>query len=251
MELRENERLDDLQIGNLYIIQNKTKYNFTADAVLLAGFSKVKNGDVVVDLGTGSGVIATLIAYKSKAKKVYGVELQAELADMAKRSVEYNKLQDRIEIINCDMKECHKTINSVDVVVCNPPYFKSGSCEKNLSKEIALCRHEIAINLNEVILSAKRLLKFGGKFFLVHKSDRLAEIIYLLKSNGLEPKRIRLVQALENTPPHLVLIESKLGGQQGVIVEQNLILNNADGSLSDEARQIYSKESLWAESYTL
>lgn len=245
MELNENERLDDLQIGGLYIIQDKTKYNFTADAVLLAGFSKVKNGDVVVDLGTGSGVIATLVAYKSKAKKVYGVEIQAELSSMAKRSVEYNNLQDRVEIINCDMKEFYKTIDkTVDVVLCNPPYFKKETCAKNISEEIAICRHEIKATLNDVILSTKKILKFGGKFFLVHKADRLAEILFNLKSNGLEPKRIRFVQSLASSAPHLVLIESVVGASEGVIIEKNLILNNADGSLTEEAREIYSKESL-------
>jgi tRNA1Val (adenine37-N6)-methyltransferase len=245
VELNENERLDDLQIGGLYIIQDKTKYNFTADAVLLAGFSKIKNNATVVDLGTGSGVIATLLAYKSKASKVYGVEIQSELASMAKRSVEYNKLSDKVEIINCDMKECHKIINkAVDVVVCNPPYFKKDTCSKNESEEIAICRHEIKATLVDVILTAKRLLKFGGKFFLVHKSDRVAEIIYELKNAGLEPKRIRFVQGLANAAPHLVLIESVLGGASGVIVEKNLVLNNDDGSLTEEAREIYSKEEL-------
>lgn len=245
MELNENERLDDLQIGGLYIIQDKTKYNFTADAVLLAGFTKIKNNATVVDLGTGSGVIATLLAYKSKAKKVYGIEIQSELATMARRSVEYNNLQDKIEIINCDMKDCHKLINkAVDVVVCNPPYFKKDTCSKNESQEIAICRHEIKVTLSEVILSAKKLLKFGGKFFLVHKSDRLAEIIYELKKENLEPKRIRFVQSLTTSAPHLVLIESVLGGASGVVIEKNLVLNNSDGSLTDEAREIYSKESL-------
>lgn len=245
MELNENERLDDLQIGGLYIIQDKTKYNFTADSVLLAGFSKIKKDDVVVDLGTGSGVIATLVAYKSKAKKVYGVEIQAELASMARRSVEYNKLQDRVEIVNCDMKEFYKTIDkTVDVVLCNPPYFKKEACAKNISEEIAICRHEIKATLNDVILSTKKILKFGGKFFLVHKADRLAEILFLLKSNGLEPKRIRFVQSLIGSAPHLVLIESVVGASEGVIIERNLVLNNADGSLTEEAREIYSKESL-------
>ena len=245
MELNENERLDDLQIGGLYIIQDKTKYNFTADAVLIAGFSKVKKGDVVVDLGTGSGIIATLVAYKSKAQKVYGVEIQSELASMAKRSVDYNKLNDRVEIVNCDMKDFPKVYGkTVDVVVCNPPYFKEQTCAKNVSEEIAICRHEIKATLVDVVTTTKKLLKFGGKFFLVHKADRLAEILYELKSNNLEPKRIRFVQSLVSSAPHLVLIESVLGANEGVIIERNLVLNNADGSLTDEAREIYSKESL-------
>ncbi len=245
MLLNENERFDDLQLHGLKIIQNKNKYTFTADAVLIAGFCKVKKGDSVVDLGCGSGIISILLAEKSKAKIIYGVEIQRDMCEMASRSVEFNKLQDRVKITLCDMQEAYKIIgNDHDVVVCNPPYFKEGTCSKNECENIATSRHEVKITLEQVITSAKKLLKFGGKFFLVHKCDRLAEIICGLKNNGLEPKRIRFVQSLASSAPHLVLIESVSGGSSGVKVESNLILNNPDGSLTEKARQIYDKEEL-------
>lgn len=225
--LKENERLDDLQLNNLFIIQNKEKYCFTSDAVLLSNFCNVKTGETVIDFGTGSGIIAILLAAKTKAKFIYGVELQPDLCNMAKRSISYNNLDEKIEILNLDIKDLYKSLNvQADVIVCNPPYFKSSDSLKNKNPDIASARHEHSINLSELCLAASRKLNFKGRFYIIYPADRLAELVNTLIINKLQPKKLQLVQANLKTAPHLVLIESVLGGKSGVRVLNNLIINN-------------------------
>lgn len=223
--LKENERLDDLQLNNLFIIQSKEMYCFTSDAVLLSDFCKIKKNEIVFDFGTGSGIIAVLLAVKTEAKFIYGIEVQPDLCDMAKRSVNLNLLSEKIEILNLDIKDLYKALNQqADVIVCNPPYFKSSDDLKNKNLNIAIARHEHSINLNEICLAAKRQLKFKGRFYIIYPADRLIELINALTDNNLQAKKLQLVQANSKTPPHLVLVESVLGGKSGVKILNNLII---------------------------
>lgn len=240
--LKENETLDDLEYDNLKIIQNKFGYKFSTDSVLLANFGRAKQNDVYVDLCSGSAVIAILFLCKNKIKKGYSVEIQERLADMAERSIIVNNLQDRLSVLNEDLENVYKTLGfeSVDVITVNPPYNEIGETSDN--DEIAIATHEIKTNLVKIVESSAKLLKFGGKIFMVHRCDRLASIIFELKKNNLEPKVMRVVYPKKNKAPNLVLIEAKKGAKAGLIIKEPLILNNDDGSETDELKRIYCRK---------
>ena len=240
--LKTNETLDDLEYNNLKIIQNKLGYKFSTDSVLLANFGKAKQNDVYVDLCSGSSVIAMLFLCKNKIKKGYAVEIQPRLADMAKRSIEFNDLQDRLTVLNEDLENVYKTLGyeSVDVITVNPPYNEVG--ETSEVDEIAIATHEIKTNLSKIAEASAKLLKFGGKIYMVHRSDRLASIMFELKKNKLEPKVLRIVYPKSNKAPNLVLIEAKKGAKPGLIINNPLILNNDDGSETDELKEIYNRK---------
>ena len=244
--LIEGERLDDLQIKNLQIIQNPSKYCFTSDAVLLANFATVKRGDVVADLGTGSGVIAILVAAKSECKHIYAVEIQEYLADMAARSVTLNGLDSKITVLNMPMQVSHESlgIGSCDVVVCNPPYKRMGDCKISDAEEIAICKHEIKATLEDVIKSANRLLKFGGRLYMVHLAERLSDVIHTLRLSFIEPKTLIFTHSQTDKPARLVLIEAIKGGGKGLNVMPPLIMNNDDGTYTKEVRDLYNQQSI-------
>jgi len=202
VELKQNERIEDLQIGGLGIVQSADEYRFTSDAVLLANFVRVKRSDTVADFGAGSGVISILLAYKQRPKKVYGVEIQPALADMASRSVRMNGLDGIIEIINGDVK---KFAEQVDVVVCNPPYRKAGSGQAQEKENLRICRHEISITLDEIVKCASEVLRHKGKLYLVHQAGRTAEIFQSFSKHGIEPKMIQTV-CQKGKAPDVVLI---------------------------------------------
>jgi tRNA1Val (adenine37-N6)-methyltransferase len=214
--VKPNERLDDLQIKNLFIIQNPKKYCFTSDAVHLANFCKAKHSDVVVDLCSGSGVIGTLVWAKTNAKKVYLVELQQYLADLSLRSVKYNNLSDVIEVLNEPLQNIHKklSVGFADVVVCNPPYKMQNSSLLNEDLEIAKCKHEITVTLKEIVCEASKLLKFGGDFYTINKEERLIDLICYLKQFDLEPKIIEIIPSAKGSS--LVMVKAKKGGKSGV-----------------------------------
>ena len=240
--LEEGETLDDLEYNNLKIIQSKFGYKFSTDSVLLANFGKAKQNDVYVDLCSGSAVIAMLFLCKNNIKKGYAVEIQERLANMAERSIKFNGLQDRLSVLNEDLQNVYKTFGyeSVDVITVNPPYNEVGETSEN--DEIAIATHEIKTNLSKIVEASAKLLKFGGKIFMVHRSDRLASIIYELKKNKLEPKVLRIVYPKKNKAPNLVLIEAKKGAKEGLIIKEPLILNNDDGSETEELRKIYCRK---------
>lgn len=212
--LKEKEKLEDLQYNGLAIIQSEDEYRFTTDAVLLANFTNDMKGKLCVEFCAGSGVISILIAAKKSPSKVVAIELQQSLADMAKRSVEYNGLQDVIEVVCDDVKNAPNLISKpADVVVCNPPYRKLGSGERQLATNLALCRHEIAITLEQVITAASRTLNNRGTFYLVHQAERVAEIVSLCTANQLAVKEIVPVCARKGKEPNLVLVRAvKCGG---------------------------------------
>ena len=240
--LKENERLDDLEYNDLKLIQNINGYKFSTDSVILANFGHAKPNDVYVDLCSGSGVVAILFSCKNKLKKAYALEIQSQLADMAKRSIEYNGLSENIEVINDDLSKLDKIFDceKVDVITVNPPYNEVGQTSE--FDEIAIATHEIKTNLETIARQSSRVLKFGGKLYMVHRADRLASIVYELKKYKLEPKVLRVVYPKENKEPNLVLIEAKKGAKPGIKILQPLILNNADGTETEELKQIYSRK---------
>ena len=238
--VQEGERLDDLELDNLMIIQDKNGYKFSTDSVLLANFAKAKPSDVCVDLCSGGGVVAILFSYKNKIKNMYAVEIQQKPAEMSKRSIEYNKLD--IKVINDDLKNLKEIFGaeSVDVITVNPPYNEKGLTSKE--DEIAISTHEIKTNLEEIISVSSKVLKFGGKFFMVHRADRLVNIISNLRKYKLEPKVMRIVYPKLSKEPNLVLIEAKKGAKPGLKILSPLILNDEDGSETEELKQIYCRK---------
>ena len=232
--LKDKEVLDTLGIQDYKIIQHKEKYKFTSDAVLLANFAKIKNKDIVADLCSGSGIIGILCDIKYKPKHLYLVEMQEYMADMSRRSAELNNLTN-ITVINKkiqDLSEIHA--ESCDVVTINPPYKRAGIGKKNLTKEIAMARHETDINLSDIAKCVSKLLKFGGKLFMVHDANRLTEIITELHKHNLQVKKILLTYANYNSNANLVLVQATKGGKADVQICPVLITNNADGTYNHE-----------------
>ena len=212
--LKSNERLDDLQINNKFIIQNKEEYCFTSDAVQLSNFAKVKPNDRFVDLCSGSGVIGVLIQTKTGCKDITLVEIQEHLADMSRRSVEYNNQQDYIKVVNAPLQGVHKQIGlgEYSVVVCNPPYKDNGVL--NEKESISIAKHEIKVNLEEIIAEASKLLKFGGRFYLVNREERLTDILVYSRKYNIEPKILKILPSSKGDS--IILVEGKKGGKSGI-----------------------------------
>ncbi len=238
--LKDNERLDDLELDDLMVIQDKNGYKFSTDSVLLANFAKAKPSDVCVDMCSGGGVVAILFSYKNKIKNMYAIEIQPKQAEMSERSIKYNKLD--IKVINDDLKKLKDILGSesIDVITVNPPYNKVG--ETSTIDEIAISTHEIKTNLREIVCSASKVLKYGGKLFMVHRADRLADIMFELRTFKLEPKVLRVVYPKATKEPNLVLIEAKKGAKSGLKILSPLILNNEDGTETAELRKIYNRK---------
>ena len=195
VKINSNESLEDLQCNGLFILQEKDGYRFTSDAVALANFVKVKNDARVVDLCSGSGVIGILIGAKNKCKDITLVEIQESLADMSKRSIEYNEI-DNITVVNMRLQGVYKKIgdNCFDVVVCNPPYKKSGTATMlNDNESIAIARHEVEMNLEDIFVESNKLLKFGGELYLINKEERLTDMMVYARKYNLEPKELKIL----------------------------------------------------------
>ena len=239
--LKEGERLDDLQRNDLRIIQNRNVFCFGMDAVLLSAFSQVREQEKVIDLGTGNGVIPLLLSARTKAGHITGLEIQQQSADMAQRSVLLNHLEDRIEIIRGDIREAEGIFPaaSFDVVTSNPPYMTSQHGLLNPKSAKAIARHEICCSLEDVCRAAAFLLLSGGRFYMVHRPFRLAEIIRALSRYHLEPKRMRLVYPFADKEPNMVLIESVRGGRPRITVEKPLIIYEEPGKYTEEVRKLY------------
>lgn len=245
MELKENERIDDLQLKGLKIIQNKNWFCFGIDAVLLSDFAKhIKDNEIVVDLCCGNGIIPILLCGKSKAEKIYGIEIQNEVAELAKKNAELNKLENKIEIINRDLNDIKDVIKSgsIDVVTVNPPYKKKGSGVINENDTKTISRHEISCTLEDIIKESARILKSGGRFFMVHKVERLVDIMVCMRNERIEPKRIRFIHPKNSEAPNLVLIEGARSGNAFLKIEQPLYVYNEDGTYTNQIKTIYGKE---------
>ena len=239
--LKPNERIDDLQRNNYRIIQDPERFCFGMDAVLLSGFAKAKEGDHVIDLGTGTGIIPILMEAKTKASNLVGLEIQPESADMAQRSVELNHLEKKIRIVTGDIREASSIFGAAtfDVVTSNPPYMTEHHGITNEESPKAIARHKLLCTLEDVICQAAKLLRPGGSFYMVHRPFRLVDIMVLMREYHLEPKRMKLVYPYIDKDPNMVLIEGLRGGRPRMTVEKPLIVYKEPGVYTDEIYEIY------------
>jgi len=239
--LKDDERIDDLQRSGYRIIQSPGRFCFGMDAVLLSYFATVKKGGSMLDLGTGTGVIPILMEAKSEGGRFVGLEIQEESADMARRSVVLNSLENKIEIVMGDIKESSGIFGKsrFDVVTSNPPYMTGNHGLTNPEMPKAIARHEILCSLEDVVREAAAVLKPGGHFYMVHRPFRLAEIFGKMQKYKLEPKRMRLVYPYIDKEPNMVLIEGVLGGNSRITVEKPLIVYKEKNVYTDEIYGIY------------
>ncbi len=235
------ERIDDLERNNFKIIQNPARFCFGMDAVLLSGFAFVREGERAIDLGTGNGIIPILLAAKTPGEHFTGLEIQHDNVEMAQRSVLLNGIEDRVDIVEGDIKTASATFGkaSFEVVTSNPPYMLGNHGLVNPDSAKAIARHEIMCTLQDVVREASLLLKPQGRFYLVHRPFRLAEIIVCLKEHKLEPKRMKMVQPFIDKEPNMVLIEAVRGGKPRMTVEAPLIVYKEEGIYNDEIYDIY------------
>ncbi len=243
--LKENERIDDLEFKDLKIIQNKDGFCFGIDSVLLSDFAKeIKNNSRVLDLGTGTGIISILLCGKTKLSEIIGIDIQEEVCNMAERSSKLNNLENKFKIINCDIKELSKKFptNSFDAIVTNPPYEKDNTGLQNENKSIQISRHEIMCNIDDIAKTASYLLKSNSSIYMVHRPNRLVDIIQALKKYKLEPKKIRFVYPKVKKAPNLVLIKATKNAKSFLKVEEPLIVYNEDGTYTEEILKIYNKK---------
>lgn len=234
------ETLDDLRLGGLRIIQNRDGYRFSLDPVLLCAFVRIAPGQTACDLGTGSGVIPLLLARLTAAKSILGVEVQSELAERARRSVELNRLQERVTIMEADLRRIREVIKaeSCQVVLANPPYRQLAQGRLSPRNERAQARHEIHGGLSDFLHAARWLLGTGGSFFIVYLAERLAELLEEMRQAGLEPKRLRCIHSRAGEPARMVLLEGRKGGGPGLKVESPLYVYQGEG-YSEEVLAIY------------
>ncbi len=239
--LLENERLDELHRNGYFIIQNKEKFCFGMDAVLLSGFANVRRGERAIDLGTGTGIIPILLEAKTEGEHFTGVEIQAESVDMARRSVQYNHLENKINIEVGDIKDASGQFgaSSFHVVTTNPPYMTGQHGLTNPNEAKAIARHEVLCCLEDVIRESARLLKPQGRFYMVHRPFRLVEIMVLMHQYGIEPKRMKMVHPFVDKEPNMVLLEGLRGGRPRITVEKPLIVYKEAGVYTDELYDIY------------
>ena len=236
-------RIDDLQCANLKIKQFVDGYCFTSDAVLLANMTRCSAGDTIVDFGSGNGVISLLLSAKLPCKKIIGIEFQQDVASLAQENVKFNNLEDRITIINDDILNAPELLGkeSVEVVVCNPPYFAKTSGEKRESKQIALSRHESTCSLANLVSSASKILKFGGEFYIIHKTSRMAEVISECSNVGLIPKNLTLIYPKISKKADTFVLRCKKNGKHGLDVDK-LTVYDEDGNMTQEAQYLYNKK---------
>lgn len=244
IELNENEKIEDLQFKNLKIIQNKKGFCFGIDSILLSDFAKeIKKEAKVLDLGTGTGIIATLLCGKTKLKEIIGIEKQKEVYEMARRSIQLNQLENKFKIINEDIINLNKIFkkNTFDVIVTNPPYQKKNTGIKNEEEKKIISRHETTATLEDFIKTAKDLLKDKGEFYMVHRPDRLVDVVSLMRKYKIEPKVLRLVYTDEKSEPKLILIKGIKNAKPFLKLQKNLYIYKKNGEYTEEINQIYHK----------
>lgn len=241
IKLYEGERIDDLQRDGLRIIQHCKKFCFGTDAILLASFASVRRHDRVIELGTGTGVISLLLASESPNSSFIGIELLEYMADMAKRSVILNDMQDRIKILNQDLKLAHESLGfgCCDLVISNPPYGAKGATIKNPNDNRAISRHEVMCTLDDVIAASYKLLKNSGRLCLIYPAVRIAEVIISLKNHKIEPKKLKMVHHKSDKKPILLLVEGAKGAKPGLIWDTPLYMHMENGKYTQEMKQIY------------
>lgn len=244
IELKENERIDDLEFKNLKIIQNKNGFCFGIDSVLLSDFSKnIKKDSKVLDLGTGTGIISILLCGKTNLREIIGVEVQKEVYDMACRSAKLNDIEDKFKLINENVLNLENIFENgyFDVIVTNPPYKKQNTGITNEDNRKLISRHEILANLEDFIRVSNKMLKDKGEFYMVHRPERMVDIFALMRKYKIEPKEVRLVFSNEKNPPKMVLIKGIKNGGEYLKFRENLYIYKEDGSYTDEILKIYGK----------
>ena len=239
----EDETLDDLQLGGIYVIQKKDAFRFGVDAVLLANFARVKRDMTVIDLCTGTGIVPFVLAGKTAAAHITGVEIQNEMVEMANRSTQYNNLERRVDFINGDLKDLKllKNLTKADVITVNPPYKLQNSGIINLDDKNAIARHEICCTLEDVIIACRVLLKDNGRMYMVHRPDRLADILCTMRKHKIEPKTIRLIHPNTKKAPNIVLVEGQRDGGAFLKWEPSLYVYNDEGGYTEEIERIYGR----------
>lgn len=241
--LKDEERIDDLQINNLKIIQNKNGFCFGIDSVLLSDFAKeIKNNSKIIDLGTGTGIISILLTAKVKVKEIIGIEIQKDIAEMATRSINLNNLEDIIKIINTDIKKLDKELECgiYDAVVTNPPYMKDNTGKKNLNKTKLISRHEVECNLEDIARISYKILKNNGEIYMVHRPDRLVDIMEIFRKYKLEIKKIRMVYSNQKNNANLVLIKAIKNAKPFLKIEKPLYIYDENGNYTREIKEIYN-----------
>ena len=244
MKLNDNERIDDLEYKNLKIIQQKDGFCFGIDSVLLSDYAKdIKKGTVGLDLGTGTGILGILLCGKTNLSKIYGIEVQQEVAEMAKKSIKLNNLESRFQIINKNIKDLENEFekNSFDFVITNPPYKKIDTGKTNENSKKLISRHEMTATLEDFIKISYIMLKNKGILYMVHRPERLVDIIYQLRKNKIEPKEIRFVHPYEKKEPNLILIKAVKNGGQFLKIDRPLYVYNEEGKYTEEILKIYNK----------
>lgn len=240
--LKKDETVDDLQNG-YYIIQKKSAFRYGVDAVLLSDFAEIRQEHRVVEFGTGTGIIPILLCAKKKPERLIALEIQPDMADMAERSIRLNHLEEAVEIRCMDLKEAPEVLGKAqyDCVITNPPYMKKACGINNPDETKAIARFEIACSLQDVLQSAKALLVPGGKLFMIHRTDRLVDIVYEMRSAGIEPKRLRFVHPAVGKRPNLLLIEGARGGNAELKMMDPLYIYDENGDYSGEIHRIYGR----------
>ena len=258
IELREDERIDNLEIKNMKIIQNKNGFCFGIDSVLLSNFAKeIKPGSRVVDLGTGTGILGILLCAKTNLSEIIGIEIQPEVAEMASRSIKLNNLENKFKILNINIKEIinkknnnlnnkintkiNLEKNSFDYVISNPPYKKINTGKINENEKKLISRHELTANLNDFIETANYLLKDKGTLFMVHRPDRLVDILENMRKEKIEPKEITFVYPKINKEPNLILIKGIKNGGEFLKINKPLYVYDEKGNYTNEILKIYGK----------
>ena len=243
--LKENERIDDLQYKGLKIIQNTKGFCFRIDSVILSDFAKnIKKGSKVVDLGTGTGIIGLLLCKKTELKEIVGVEIQKEVAEMANRSIKLNKLEDKFKILNTDINKIFEDKllekNKFDVVVMNPPYKEKGTGKINEVDSKIISRHEVKATLSDFIKVASNLLKDKGEIYIVHKPERMPDIIQKMRENKIEPKEIKTVYSNKKTEASLILIKGIKGANKFFKILEPVYIYEENGEYTKEIKEIYN-----------
>lgn len=241
--VKENESIDDLQLKGLKLIQKKDSFRFGVDAILLSEFANIKKNFRVIDLCTGTGIVPFLILGKYEPKEIVGIEVQEEIAEMANRSTVLNNVENKIKFINRDLKDIEflKQLGRFDALTVNPPYKLNNSGIVNPSDKLAIARHEVLCTLEDVIATSRILLKDNGRMYMVHRPERLADILTLMRKYKIEPKRIRMVHPNTKKSPNIVLIEGQRDGGKFLKWDPPLYVYNDNGEYSDEINKIYGR----------
>lgn len=245
IKLKQDERIDDLEYKGLKIIQNKNGFCFGIDAVLLSDFAKkIKRGSKVLDLGTGTGILGILLCKKTELEQIIGVEIQKDVFDMAKRSVQLNNLENKFLVINEDIKKLDSKLElqSYDAIVTNPPYKKDNTGLKNSNEYKIISKHEVKCSLEDIIRVSSKLLKNNGSFYMVHRPERIKDIIINFNKYKMQIKEIKFVHPNINKKPNMVLIKAMKNVGDFLNVQKPLFVYNLDGTYTDEILEIYNRK---------